>query len=156
VTLHHDGGDPARSFDLWPLLEKPGSVNGQHLYCCGPKPLMDAVRDMSGHWSAAAVHFESFGADTAPRADDSAFDVQLARSGLQFSVPAGRTLLQELRSRGVAVPSSCESGTCGSCRTGLLGGEADHRDLVLLDEQKPSQIMVCVSRARSAPLVLDL
>jgi len=156
VTLHHDGGDPARSFDLWPLLEKPGSVNGQHLYCCGPKPLMDAVRDMSGHWSGAAVHFESFGADTAPRADDSAFDVQLARSGLQFSVPAGRTLLQELRSRGVAVPSSCESGTCGSCRTGLLGGEADHRDLVLLDEQKPSQIMVCVSRARSAPLVLDL
>ena len=35
VTLHHDGGDPARSFDLWPLLEKPGSVNGSHVCCCG-------------------------------------------------------------------------------------------------------------------------
>src|SRR5512140_2448163 len=31
VTIHHDGGDPARSFDLWALLEKP---NG-HVYCCG-------------------------------------------------------------------------------------------------------------------------
>ena len=23
VALHHDGGDPARAFDLWPLLEQP-------------------------------------------------------------------------------------------------------------------------------------
>lgn len=156
VTLHHDGGDAARSFDLWPLLEKPGSVNSAHVYCCGPKPLMEAVRDMTGHWSSAAVHFETFGADTAPRAEDSAFEVELARRGQRLNVPAGRTLLQALRDHGVVVPSSCESGTCGSCRTGLLGGEADHRDLVLLDEQKASQIMVCASRARRGPLVLDL
>ncbi|MFM8769663.1 MAG: PDR/VanB family oxidoreductase [Rubrivivax sp.] len=156
VTLHHDGGDPARSFDLWPLLEKPGSATGLHVYCCGPKPLMDTVRDMTGHWSSAAVHFETFGADTAPRPEDTAFDVHLARRGLQFSVPPGRSLLQVLRANGVTLPSSCESGTCGSCRTGLLGGEADHRDLVLLDEEKATQIMPCVSRARSGPLVLDL
>ena len=156
VTLHHDGADPARSFDLWPLLEKPGSVTGLHVYCCGPKPLMDAVRDMTGHWSSAAVHFESFGADTAAHAEDTAFEVALARSSLRLNVPPGRTLLQALREHGLNVPSSCESGTCGSCRTGLLGGEADHRDLVLLDEQKASQIMVCVSRARRGPLVLDL
>jgi phthalate 4,5-dioxygenase reductase subunit len=156
VTLHQDGGDPARSLDLWPLLEKPGSANGLHVYCCGPKPLMEAVRDMTGHWSNAAVHFESFGADTAPRPEDTAFEVRLARRGLQLSVPPGRSLLQTLRAHGVTLPSSCESGTCGSCRTGLLGGEADHRDLVLLDEQKSSQIMVCVSRALRGPLVLDL
>jgi phthalate 4,5-dioxygenase reductase subunit len=117
---------------------------------------MDAVRDMTGHWSSAAVHFESFGADTAPRAEDTAFEVQLARSGRCLTVPPGRTLLQTLREQGLEVPSSCESGTCGSCRTGLLGGEADHRDLVLLDEEKATQIMPCVSRARTGPLVLDL
>lgn len=156
VTLHHDGGDPARSLDLWPLLEKPGSANGLHVYCCGPKPLMEAVRDMTGHWSSAAVHFESFGADTAPRPEDTAFEVRLARRGLQLSVPPGRSLLQVLRANGVTLPSSCESGTCGSCRTGLLGGEADHRDLVLLDEEKATQVMPCVSRARTGPLVLDL
>ena len=66
VKIHHDQGDPERAFDLWPLLEKPGSTAGLHLYCCGPAGLMDAVRDMSGHWPASAVHFESFGADTAP------------------------------------------------------------------------------------------
>src|SRR5262249_55495061 len=75
VLLHHDEGDPARSFDLWPVLEKPG---GQHVYCCGPRPLMDAVKDMTGHWPASAIHFESF-ADEAPvKAEDREFIVRIA------------------------------------------------------------------------------
>jgi phthalate 4,5-dioxygenase reductase subunit len=156
TLVHHDGGDLARAFDLWPLLEKPGSLHGQHLYCCGPKGLMEAVRDMTGHWSSATVHFESFGADTAPRPDDTAFEIVLARSGRRLAVPAGRSALQVLREHEVRVTSSCESGTCGSCRTALLDGQADHRDLVLLDEEKTSQFMPCVSRATRGPLVLDL
>ena len=41
---------------------------------------------------------------------------------------ATETILQALRARGVTVPSDCEAGTCGTCVTGLLAGEADHRD----------------------------
>lgn len=156
VTLHQDGGNPDRAFDLWPLLEKPGSVSGQHVYCCGPSGLMEAVRDMTGHWPSGAVHFESFGVDTAPRADDRAFRVACRRSGVEFEVPVGRSILEVARAQGITVPSSCESGTCGSCRTELLAGEADHRDLVLLPEEQASQIMVCVSRARSERLELEL
>lgn len=59
VVIHHDGGDPDKAYDLWPVLEEP---KGAHLYCCGPRGLMEAVRDMTGHWSSAAVHFEDFGA----------------------------------------------------------------------------------------------
>lgn len=156
VVVHHDGGDPARAFDLWPLLEKPGSASGRHVYCCGPKGLMDAVRDMTGHWPASAVHFESFAADTAAHADDVPFEVVLARSGLALEVPVGRSILEVARAHGVSVPSSCESGTCGSCKTRLLAGEADHRDLVLLDGEKADHVMVCVSRAKGARLVVDL
>lgn len=156
VTLHHDNGDPDQAFDLWPLLEKPGSLHGQHLYCCGPKALMDAVRDMSGHWPASAVHFESFGADTAPRADDTAFTVHCRKSARSFDVPVGCSILDTARAHGITVPSSCESGTCGSCKTALLAGEADHRDLVLMPEEQGSRIMVCVSRARSPSIELDL
>ncbi|MBL7650076.1 MAG: oxidoreductase, partial [Candidatus Hydrogenedentes bacterium] len=47
-------------------------------------------------------------------------------------------------------------GTCGTCRTKLLSGEADHRDMVLLPEEMDSQIMICVSRAKSDELVIDL
>jgi len=153
VRIHHDQGDPARALDLWPLLERPSDA---HLYCCGPRAMMEAVRDMTGHWSRAAVHFESF-ADAAQTrtAEDRAFSVRLARSGEVVEVPANVSILEALRARGHPVPSSCESGTCGTCRTRLLGGDADHRDLVLSDAERADNIMVCVSRARSAELVLD-
>jgi phthalate 4,5-dioxygenase reductase subunit len=111
---------------------------------------------MTGHWPSSAVHFESFGGDTAPHADDQPFDVRLARSGLTLSVPVGKSILDIAREHGVNVSSSCESGTCGSCKTRLVEGEADHRDLVLMDEEKKDYLMVCVSRAKSPCLVIDL
>lgn len=153
VRIHHNHGDPDQAFDLWPALEKP---NTAHVYCCGPRPLMEAVRDMTGHWSPANIHFESFNEGGGVRPDDAPFTVRLARSGGQFEVPVGQSILAAMRAHGVNTPSSCESGTCGTCRTRLLSGEADHRDMVLLPEEMDSQIMVCVSRARSSELVLDL
>jgi phthalate 4,5-dioxygenase reductase subunit len=154
VQIHHDHGDAAQAFDLWKLFEKP--VSGCHVYCCGPQRLMDEVKDMTGHWASSAIHFESFGADTQVRTDDRAFTVELARTGKTLEVGAKQSLLHALKAAGVAVPSSCESGTCGSCKVKLLAGEADHRDLVLLDEEKSDHIMVCVSRACSETMVLDL
>jgi phthalate 4,5-dioxygenase reductase subunit len=60
-----------------------------------------------------------------------------------------------MRSHGHDAPSSFESGTCGTCRTKLLEGQADHRDLVLAEHERADQIMLCVSRARSPRLVID-
>lgn len=154
TTIHHDGGRPDRAFDLWPLLEKPTNA---HIYCCGPRALMDGVRDMSGHWPFGAVHFESFGVDAQTRSRDAAFDVELARSGRVVHVPADRSILEALRAANVGVRSSCEAGSCGSCRTGLLGGDVEHRDFVLSEAERETNIMVCCSRARGDDaLVLDL
>jgi len=153
VHIHHDLGDPARSFDLWPTLEKP---NGAHVYCCGPRPLMESVRDMTGHWPARNVHFESFNEGGGVKPDDQPFSVRLARAQVSLEVPVGQSILATLREHGHSAPSSCESGTCGTCRTTLLAGEADHRDMVLMPEEMGSQIMICVSRAKSPELVLDL
>ena len=72
-----------------------------------------------------------------------------------IEVPVGSTILEALRAHGLTVPSSCESGTCGSCRTRLLQGEADHRDLVLADAERADNIMVCVSRAKSEEITID-
>ena len=152
VAIHHDGGDPARTLDLWPILERP---KGQHVYCCGPTPLMQAVRDMTGHWSASAVHFEAFREPDRVKPDDKPFRVYLAKSGGVVDVPVGTTILEALRAHGLTVPSSCESGTCGSCRTRLIAGEADHRDLVLADGERSDNIMVCVSRALSGEISID-
>jgi len=151
VTIHHDGGDLARAYDLWPLLEQPKG----HVYCCGPRAMMEAVRDMTGHWSSSAVHFEAFTEPARQLPDDRAFVVRLAGSGEVVPVPVGVTILEALRAAGHEVPSSCESGSCGTCRTRLVSGEPDHRDLVLAEHERQGYIMVCVSRARSPELVID-
>jgi phthalate 4,5-dioxygenase reductase component len=153
IVIHHDNGHPGQACDLWPILEEQ---HGAHLYCCGPRGLMDAVRDMTGHWSDASVHFEDFAGVSALHPDDQPFTVVIAKTGARYDVPENASILDTLRRHGFALASSCESGTCGTCRVRLVAGEPDHRDLVLSDDEKRREIMICVSRAKSAELTLDV
>jgi len=153
VVIHHDHGDPAQSLDLKPVLAE--RKNREHLYCCGPRPLMEAVRAMTDHWSSAAVHFEAFSEADIHKATDRPFKIKLARSGDVVEVPTDKTILEVLRERGLDVPSSCETGTCGTCRTKLLAGQADHRDLALTPHERADNIMICVSRARGDEITID-
>ncbi len=153
VEVHYHRGDRENVYDFWPVFETPGN---EHIYCCGPRRLMEEVADMSGHWPTSAIHFESFGIDAAAYAANTAFKVKLQGSGIELEIAEDQTILEALRGAGLKVASSCESGTCGSCRTRLVAGEAEHRDMVLSDEEKQDNIMVCVSRAKSPELVLDL
>lgn len=153
VIIHYDGGDPSKALDLWPIVEE--RKNREHVYCCGPRGLMEAVRAATGHWTPTSIHFEAFSEADARRPDDQPFKVKLASSGKIIDVPAGTTILEAMRAEGMDVPSSCESGTCGTCRTKLLAGEADHRDLVLTENERGSQIMICVSRAKTPDITID-
>jgi phthalate 4,5-dioxygenase reductase subunit len=153
VTIHHDQGDPGCALDLKPILAE--RRNREHLYCCGPRPLMEAVRAMTDHWSSTAVHFEAFSEAETHKAGDKPFRVRLAKSGKVLEVPVTKTILEVLRENGLEVPSSCETGTCGTCRTKMLAGEADHRDLVLAEHERADHIMICVSRARSDEITID-
>jgi phthalate 4,5-dioxygenase reductase subunit len=154
VVIHHDHGDRNRSLDFTQVLaERP---EGAHLYCCGPSPLMHAVRDNSRHWPQSTVHFEDFGSTAKAEPEgEKGFLVRLARTGIAVLVAPGVSILDALREQGVEVPSSCESGTCGSCRATLLAGEPEHRDFILGDDEK-GEIMICISRAKSDELVLDI
>ena len=153
VTIHYDQGDPSRSLDLRPILAE--RKNREHLYCCGPRPLMEAVRAMTDRWSPTAVHFEAFSEAETHKPDDKPFKVCLARSGTVLDVSTSMTILEVLREHGLEVPSSCETGTCGTCRTRLLAGEADHRDLVLAEHERKDTIMICVSRARGDEITIE-
>ncbi|HZQ13448.1 MAG TPA: 2Fe-2S iron-sulfur cluster-binding protein [Pseudolabrys sp.] len=110
---------------------------------------------MTDHWSPTAVHFEAFSEAETHKPDDKPFRVRLARTGKVLEVPIDKTVLEVLREAGLEVPSSCETGTCGTCRTKLLAGEADHRDLVLAEHERADTIMICVSRAHSGEITLD-
>jgi phthalate 4,5-dioxygenase reductase subunit len=153
VFIHYDQGDPTKSLDLKPILAE--RKNREHLYCCGPRPLMEAVRMLTDHWSSAAVHFEAFSDAETHKATDTAFKVRLAKSGDVIDVPMTKTILEAMREHDLEVPSSCETGTCGTCRTKMLAGEADHRDLCLAEHEKKDTIMICVSRAKGDEITLD-
>ncbi len=152
ITFHFKS-EAGERFDFFDLLLTPGQ---EHLYCCGPKSLMTDVRDMTGHWSTSRVHFEDFKPVEAVRRDDKPFEVSLAGSDKVVHVSEKETLLNALRREGIRVMSSCESGTCGSCRIPYVAGEADHRDLVLEDEDQSRYIMACVSRAKGDAITVDV
>jgi ferredoxin-NADP reductase len=136
---------------------------GTAVYCCGPPGLLSAVTDACQRLApAASLHTERFiqdGQFPAPgTVENRPFRVELRRSGRTLPVPADRTLLQVIRDAIPDVPYSCEEGYCGTCETKVLGGQPDHRDEILSAEEhaESKTMMICVGRARSETLVLDL
>ncbi|MGM1058269.1 PDR/VanB family oxidoreductase [Saccharothrix sp. Mg75] len=146
--VHHS--EERGRLDLWPYLAVPD--DDTRVYCCGPLPLIRAVQERTAHWRPSRVHVEEF---TAP--DDGytgPFEAVWAPTGLRVEVPAHRSLLSALRREGIEVESSCEAGTCGTCRLTLLAGEADHRDVVLEESERETSVMACVSRAVSEEITV--
>lgn len=155
--IHHDGGDPAKGLDIKGLLKSPAP--GTHLYYCGPTGFMTAVAEAAAAWPDGTVHFEYFAApagDKPDAGDNQAFQIQIRRTGEILEVPADKTIVDVLRNAGHYIDTSCEDGFCGTCLTPFSGGEPDHRDTVLDDADRKRYVLICCSRAKTSPLILDL
>lgn len=136
-----------------------GLDDNSRLYCCGPEGLLAAVEKAFADRGVGSLHLERFRARPQDDAEEQrGFEVLLARSGRLVRVGARQSLLDALDRAGLDVPSSCREGTCASCETPVLDGEVDHRDSVLSEDERASgdTMMICVSRARSERLTLDL
>jgi ferredoxin len=73
-------------------------------------------------------------------------------------VPDDRSLLEVLEEAGLAIDNSCRAGICGTCEIRVVDGIPEHNDDVLSDDERESNdvMLPCVSRSRSAVLVVDL
>lgn len=123
---------------------------GTHAYACGPAGLLDAYLaiGVESGWPESRLHLERF---EAPELDPGVdFDITLASTGERLRVPSGVSLLQRLLDHGLDVPNLCRQGVCGECRIPVGGGEIEHRDLVLTDDEKAAgdHLLCCVSRGR--------
>jgi ferredoxin-NADP reductase len=153
--LHHDGGDVAKGLDIAALVQH--ALPGAHLYYCGPAALMAAVVQAASDWPPEAVHCEYFTAVPPPLLkDDYPFRVRLARSGGEYEIPVGETIVDVLRRHDVAVRTSCELGYCGACLTPYLDGEPDHRDQMLEENARKRYVLICCARSKTPVLELDL
>lgn len=146
-----------RRMDLGALVA--AAPPGAQVCACGPARLLDALALAVTARPDLTLTVEHF--TTAARLDparEHAFDVTLADSGLELTVPPDQTLLDVLRARGFDVPSDCEEGLCGTCQVGVLSGAIDHRDRALGAAEKAAgdRMLVCCSRAKGDRLVLRL
>jgi len=154
LTLHFDDAAP---LDLAALFD--GIAPDTHLYVCGPKGMIEAARAAANAAGLpdAQIHFELF-ATPQPQEDDTAFEVEVASTGQVFTIPPGRSIIEVLEEGGIDLIYDCQRGDCGICQTEVLEGTPDHRDVVLSDSEKAEGklMQICVSRAKTAKLVLDL
>ncbi|MBK0420025.1 oxidoreductase [Leucobacter sp. CSA1] len=138
--------------------DSAGATEKTHVYTCGPVGFMEqlgaVVEPALGERNFHVEHFEGVDIDTS---GDTAFTVELD-TGEEFEIPADQTILSVLEENGIDVFKSCEEGVCGSCVSGLIEGVADHRDNCLskADKEAGGEIALCVSRAKSPRLVIEL
>lgn len=157
LRTYFDGGDAARGIDIAALLSRPDPHT--HVYVCGPRGLIDATRRLAATygWPEDNLHSESFTAPLAP-AGERPFVVRLARSGLSVEVSPNQSILDAVLEAGVDADFDCRRGECGACTVDVLSGEPDHQDFYLNARERSAgkKICICVSRAKSGELELDL
>ncbi|MFF5988293.1 PDR/VanB family oxidoreductase [Prauserella flavalba] len=150
---------PSDTVGRIPLAEVVAQVRPDlKIFACGPESLISALNEATAHWPAGSVHVERFKPRPRVRTEDKPFDVVCAASGRTVEVPAGRSILTALEEAGIRSAASCRSGLCGSCETAVLEGVPDHRDEILAENDRAAgdRMFICVSRARTPRLVLDL
>ncbi|WP_433413527.1 cytochrome P450/oxidoreductase [Microtetraspora malaysiensis] len=148
--------------DLGAILSSAGP--GTAIYCCGPAGMIEAVERACAHRGLTdRLHIERFAAgDDLEAAFDpaanTAFDVHLARTGRTVRVKEDQRLIEAVREAVPGLSYDCEKGYCGACETRVLAGTPEHRDSLLTPEERESgrTMMICVGRAASPKLVLDL
>lgn len=155
LSLHYD--DDESRLDIGAALDRVAA--DAHLYVCGPSGMIDAVKANAAEqgFSAERIHSELFKSDADAFAN-TAFEVEVHSTGQVVTVGAGQTIIEALEEAGLDPLYDCRRGDCGICQCGVISGIPDHRDVILTDEEKASNkvMQICVSRARSARLVLDL
>mgnify|MGYP002015753355 CR=1 FL=1 len=138
----------------------------REVFCCGPEGFMTAVREALAGLGFDMEHYhqESFQApgtpgpelveaplpeDDLPEEDVQAeilFDI----SGVSASCPETDTVLAAARGAGVAIPSGCTFGVCGTCKVKKLEGEVHmvHNGGITEEEIEEGYILACCSNPR--------
>lgn len=133
----------------------------REVFCCGPEPFMRGVRDIlnAAGFDMEHYHEESFQAPIRtedeipeyeePTPDESlAAEIRFARADRAVACVQTDTVLEVARAHGLAIPSACQFGVCGTCKVRKLGGEVNmvHNGGISDAEVAEGYILACCSR----------
>ena len=146
------------------LLEAAPDLADREVFLCGPVPYMAAVRELLDRAGTDPdrCHQESFELATpvleqvpGPAAGPT-YTVQLRRTGRSIECGGDTTVLAAAAAAGLSLPSSCQEGVCGTCKTTLVSGrvEMEHAGGIRPREIAQQQILLCCSTPVD-DLVLD-
>jgi ferredoxin-NADP reductase len=129
-------------------------------FLCGPPSFMDTARGILAELGVQPkrIHQEVFGGvgveskTLAQTTTESAFTVEFTKSGKTCTVLEGQTLLEAAAEAGVQIPSVCQQGQCGTCKTRLLKGQVRMTAEYGLDPEFKSQgfVLTCVGHAEGS------
>jgi ferredoxin-NADP reductase len=133
----------------------------REVFCCGPEPFMQAVREMlaSLGFDMAHYHQESFGApvhdegespalnDITPEAGAAA-EIAFTTSGITATCDETDTVLAVAKRSGLNIPSGCTFGLCGTCKVKKTAGEVHmvHNGGISDEDVADGFILACCSR----------
>lgn len=148
VTVWADD-EHSRIITVDDLLDGAGPTTA--VYVCGPTAMLEAVRLARNEHADAPLHYERF--SPPPLVDGISFELELARSRCVLNVPANRSALDVMLDRDPATAYSCQQGFCGTCKVKVIAGQVDRCGR---STESDDEMLVCVSRAKSSRVVIDV
>lgn len=137
----------------------------RRVYCCGPEPFMDAVREMliGLGFDMDNYHQESFQAPVKSESqveelDDVVLDdavaasVTFSSSDVTAECTQTDTVLAVAKAAGLNIPSGCTFGVCGTCKVKKTKGEVHmvHNGGISDDDIADGYILACCSNPMGA------
>ncbi|WP_193047016.1 ferredoxin--NADP reductase [Mycolicibacterium baixiangningiae] len=154
VVEHHydEDGGVVTAADVETFIA--GADDADH-YICGPAPFMATVETALKAAGVAKerLHLERFTTVEAPApavgttATEATEEVVIELDRRKTTQPYrdGDTLLQTARMAGLRAPSSCETGSCGTCMARVVSGSAHmlNNDALEDDEVEEGWVLTC-------------
>ena len=89
-------------------------------------------------------------------ADSEELVIEIQSTGQKISLTRAESIIDALARSGIDLPTSCQSGLCGTCKTRYISGDVEHGDCILSDDEHQEFLTPCISHIKSGTLVLDL
>lgn len=153
TVRHHidevDGKVPAEA-----IVSFVAGAGDADYYICGPRPFMDTVEAAVLQTGPLRnrIHLERFdiavASDTGTAASGTdEITIELDRRTTTVQYRQGNTLLQMARTAGMRAPSSCETGSCGTCMARIVKGSARMLNNDALDDNEVAEgwVLTCQS-----------